>query len=64
MLEYYHSNVLSQADNIYNWVVLSERAGRQAGSSPQACGSLGWEEVTSAIGWRILKLSMCFPFFF
>ena len=34
MLEYYHSSVLRRADNIYNRIVLSQAAGRQA--DPQA----------------------------
>lgn len=29
MLGYYHSNVLRSIDNIYNWIVLFEGAGRQ-----------------------------------
>lgn len=34
MLEYYHSNVLRSADNIYNRIVLSQAAGTQRSPGP------------------------------
>lgn len=54
--------VLRRADNIYNRIVLSQAL--EAGEVSRANLERGWEEVTLAIGLRVLKLKRVFFSFF